>query len=48
MQGVPIDEVEGGVGQQGARGALVSIAQALLPFPAEPTKARRKLFSAFR
>ncbi len=46
-QGVPIDEVDGGAGSK-AHEALLTIAQALQPFPAEPVKVRKKLFSAFR
>ena len=46
-QGVPIDEVEGGAGSK-AHDALLAIAQALRPFPAEPAQPRRRLFSAFR
>jgi pilus assembly protein CpaE len=46
-QGVPIDEVDGGAGSK-AHQAILDIAQYLLPYPVEPARARRRLFSAFR
>ena len=45
--GVPIDEVDGGARSK-AHEAILTIAQELLPFPPEPAKLRRKLFSSFR
>ena len=44
--GVPIDEVNGGVGSK-VHQELLTIAQELLPFPQEPAKVKKKLF-AFR
>ncbi len=47
-QGVPIDEVEGGAGSK-AYEAILSIAQELHPYPAEPNvKPRKKMFSKLR
>jgi pilus assembly protein CpaE len=46
-QGVPIDEVEGGVGSK-AHEAMLAMAQELLPYPLEPARRRRKLLGAFR
>ena len=45
--GVPIDEVEGGAKSK-AHEAILTLAQELLPFPAETAKTRKKLFSSFR
>jgi pilus assembly protein CpaE len=46
-QGVPIDEVDGGAGSK-AHQAILDLAKALHPFPGEPAKPRKRLFSAFR
>jgi pilus assembly protein CpaE len=46
-QGVPIDELDGGVGSK-AHEAILAMAQELLPYPLEPSRRRRKLFGAFR
>ena len=45
--GVPIDEVDGGAGSK-VHQDFVAIAQDLLPFPPEPSRARKKLFASFR
>ena len=47
MQGVPIDELEGGARSK-AHKAIVAMAQELLPFPLEPPRTRRGLFGALR
>lgn len=46
-QGVPIDEVDEGSGSK-AQQAFLDIARALQPFPGEPLKARKRMFSSFR
>ena len=46
-KGVPIDEVEGGADSK-AYEAIAAIAQKLLPYPPEPARQRKSLFSAFR
>ena len=45
--GVPIDEVAGGAGSKPHQMFLM-MAQALQPFPTDPSKAKKKAFSAFR
>ena len=45
-QGVPIDEVEGGAGSK-TQEAILEMAKELLPYPMEPVKARKTLFTAF-
>jgi pilus assembly protein CpaE len=47
VQGVPIDEVEGGAGSK-AHDVFLKIAQEILPLPVPAAKARRRLFTAFR
>lgn len=46
-QGVPLDEVDGGAASK-AYQAILEIARSLQPFPGEPQKTRKRLFSAFR
>jgi len=46
-RGLPIDEVEGGAGSK-AHEAILGMARELQPYPPEPSKARKRLFSAFR
>lgn len=46
-QGVPIDEVDDGGGSK-AHQAFLDLAHALQPFPGEPLKARKRMFSSFR
>ncbi len=46
-QGVPIDEVDDGGGSK-AHQAFLDLAHALQPFPSEPLKARKRMFSSFR
>lgn len=45
--GVPIDEVDGGAGSK-THQEFLAMAQELLPFPPEPVKVKKRLFSAFR
>ena len=45
--GIPIDEVDGGAASK-AQSAILEIARALQPYPVEPAKPRKRLFSAFR
>ncbi len=46
-QGIPIDEVDDGAGSK-AQQAFLDIARALQPFPGEPMKARKRMFSSLR
>jgi pilus assembly protein CpaE len=46
-QGVPIDEVDGGAASK-AYQAILEIAKSLHPYPGEPQKTRKRMFSAFR
>jgi pilus assembly protein CpaE len=45
--GVPIDEVDGGTGSKPHQ-EFLAMAQELQPFPPEPAKPKKRIFSAFR